>query len=291
MKNIFKFIILIIDSAYALVITFIKYIKDLFFGRIGEIQDNKRNNEIIIMGNGPSLKQINFQLINRNAYRFCCVNYYPVKNEFFFILKPEYLCLIDPAFYDFTIKAEEENFKTLLQNLERVDWKLKIIAPNGKKINVSNPNVSYAWINTNTITYDICCIEKWFLYNKNLANSGMQNVVLAAMYYFLMTNFKKIFICGVDFSDFKSLYVDENNRIYVDSTHSYGTTRYYFDEIPEYGFSELYKLLGAYQKMFLEASKVKQYANYKKIEIINLSQQSYIDSFRKEHPSVLENFP
>ena len=288
MRAAIIFVKKLLDSIQVLIITLLRYVKNVLLGRIGKVDDNKKHDEIVIMGNGPSLNDVNFSKINRQHYKFCCVNDYPLKNENFFRLKPEYLCMTDPAYYDFTIKAEKENYRKLFQNLERVDWKLKIIAPNGQKLNIKNPNVSYAWINTNVISKDIYLTEKWSLYNRNLANPGRQNVVLSALYYSLMTNHKKIYVCGVDFSDFKSIYVDEDNRIYVDSTHSYGTTRYYFDEMPEYGFTEFHTLLEAYRRMFLQASKVREYADYKGIEIINLSLQSYIDSFRKDNPSILE---
>ena len=88
-------------------------------------------------------------------------------------------------------------------------------------------------------------------------------------------------------SDFKNLYVDENNRVYVDSNHSYGNARYYFDEMPdEAKLIDFADILRAYQVMFVQFRNTKRYADLLGIEVINLSTGSYIDVFNKIHPDL-----
>ena len=85
-------------------------------------------------------------------------------------------------------------------------------------------------------------------------------------------------------SDFKNIFVDEQNRVYVNSTHSYGTARYYFDEMPEQNLVRFYEILGAYQRGFCGFDCAKRYADEMKVDILNLSIGSYIDSFDKVSP-------
>lgn len=288
MGKIYRFIAMSLYSLRFLVKSLLLFLKHTFYGEVMKLEDDEKKNEVIIMGNGPSLKDLHFNRIDRNNYKVCCVNYYPAKEKEFWRIKPDFLCLIDPAFFDYVVESKIEDYNKLLRVLESVDWNLKIIAPYGKKMNVKNDNISYVWVNTNQPVKDIFCWEKWWLFNNNMANPGMQNVILGALYFFLASNSKKIYVTGVDFSEFKYLYVDEDNRVYVDTIHSYGSQRHYFDELPIKGFTEFHVILEAYRKMFFEAYKIRQYADYKDIEIINLSVQSYIDSFRKESPTVLE---
>ena len=213
------------------------------------------------------------------------MNYFPLKKQReFFEIKPEFLCLMDPGFFDYTIKAEEDDKKLLFDILEKVDWDLIIIAPVGKRLPVVNEAICYEWVNTYKSSYDCVASLNYRLYKNNLAIVGMQNVIIAGLFYFLTVGFQKIYLTGVDMSDFKNLYVDKSNRVYVDSTHSYGTTRYYFDEMTECGVSGFGNILGTYQNMFIEFDQVSRYAKYLNIEVLNLSINSYIDSFEKKDP-------
>ena len=113
---------------------------------------------------------------------------------------------------------------------------------------------------------------------------GCQNVVIGALYYFISCGFKSVFLAGVDMSEFKCLYVDKNNRTYMDTIHSYGSSRKYYDEMKEYNLLFFHQILGAYQKMFQEFYYVKEYAEKMGVDIINLSVDSYIDLFQKVDP-------
>jgi len=192
--------------------------------------------------------------------------------------------LMDPAYFEFSVDAFKDNFKKLISVLEQVRWNLTIICPLGKKLPIQNGSIGYRWINERVLSENVFPRIKHWAYDRNYANTGAQNVVLGALYFFVASNYKKIYVAGVDFSDFKNLYVDEDNRIYVDSTHSYGSDRYYFDEMPEYGVKSFQQILRAYQKMFEQSEEVRQYADYKGIEVVNLSVLSYIDAFPKEKP-------
>ena len=79
--------------------------------------------EVIILGNGPSLNEIDLQEVARHGMEIACVNYFPTKNEEFWRVKPKYLVLFDPGFY---LKGESmpPEVKKLMVLLEKVDWEL-----------------------------------------------------------------------------------------------------------------------------------------------------------------------
>ena len=289
-KNIFKGIKVVVYSILTIVICIVYFVIDIIKRKKRYIANNHRTDEAIVLGNGPSLNDIDIASLKTKGIKICCVNYFPLKKqEVFFDIKPEYLCLMDPGFFDYTIEAEKKDYEAFLDVLNKVKWKLEIIAPAGKRLPIENTYITYEWINTHKISYCSSDMLNFFLYKHNLALPGLQNVTIGGLYYFLTANFKKIYIGGVDMSDFKNLYVDENNRVYVDSTHSYGSTRYYYDEMQECGIVEFAPILGAYQRMFVEFKQLSKYAKYLGIEVVNLSINSYIDVFKKEYPRIIFN--
>lgn len=284
-----RFIKKIIVSVIVLLKVLIKWIRSLINNNYNGFVNDNKTNQVIVMGNGPSLNELDFDSLNRDCYKLCCVNYFPIKNSLFKNVKPEYLCLVDPGFFDYTIPAEADDKKKLLEILEQVDWPLTLIVPSGKKLELNNKMISYDYINSNILTNNIFDGLKYYFYKMNVANCGLQNVTVGALYYFISRNFKNVFISGVDLSDFKFLYVDENNRVYVDSTHSYGSTRYYYDEMPECGVSKFSEILGCYQQMFVDYDNAKKYSTYMGVNVFNLSSNSYVDSFKKINKYELES--
>jgi len=72
--------------------------------------------------------------------------------------------------------------------------------------------------------------------------------------------------------------VDDQNRVYIDKIHNYGSERCYSTLFNK---GEFYKLLKLYQIMFEQFSYLKKYADRQQVEIINLSINSYVDVFEK----------
>lgn len=282
-NRILKIILYIIENCYLTFISFIGLL-ELLTKRAYMSFSNAKSGEVIILGNGPSLNDIDLKRLRNSKREIACVNYFPIYNKDFFGIKPDYLCLFDPGFFDFIIKSEKDDYYKLIDCLEEVDWKLNIICPAGKRLNLKNSNISYLWINYNVNPFPFINKLVNFFYKKNILSYGFHNVVLGALYYFISCKYDKIYIAGVDMSDFKNIFVDEQNRVYVNSTHSYGTTRYYFDEMPEHNLVHFYEILGAYQRVFLEFDCAKRYADEMKVDILNLSIGSYIDSFDKVSP-------
>ena len=282
-NQILKKILYLIENGYLIFISIIGLL-ELLLKRAYMPFFKSECDEVIILGNGPSLKNIDLAKLRDKKRIIACVNYFPIYNEDFFIIKPDFLCLFDPVFFDFIVEHNKEDNLKLLDCLEKVDWKLIILCPAGKRLHLKNNNISYSWINYNINPFPFVNKLVSFFYKKNILSYGCYNVVLGALYYFISCKYDNIYIAGVDMSDFKNLYVDNNNRVYVNTTHSYGSTRYYFDEMPEHNVFCFCEILSSYQKVFVSFDCAKKYADRMKVNVRNLSIDSYIDSFDKISP-------
>lgn len=239
-----------------------------------------KEEKILIMGNGPSLKELELEKVLNSVDKVICVNWFPIKEDLFIKIKPQYLCLADPTFF-YESNEHEEKKDALFRVLAAVDWRLDVICPIGCKLPVNNSNIKYRWINQNTYISQSDSELTHFLYKHNLANFGMQNVVLEALYYAISTQSNEVFLAGVDMSEFKGLYVAEDNYIYLESKHSYGTELVKIDNGGFFKKGELFKLLLCYQKMFEQFYYAQKYANYMNVKVYNLSPYSFIDVFEK----------
>ena len=234
--------------------------------------------EVIILGNGPSLNDIDLNKLRQTSLKIACVNYFPTRNPSFFTIKPEYLILFDPLFYPVNGQLIPEA-KELYEVLEKVDWDMTIVCLQGGKISLQNPRISFERITDSILNSDRMTRYLDCLYHRNLLCIGMQNVVIGAGFYFVCKKVRRIYFSGVDMSEFKMLFVDEENRVYVDAVHSYGTERRYSTIIQK---GEFYRLLGMYQGMFKEFHFLSAFAKRSGVDVINLSLCSYIDVFAKK---------
>lgn len=234
--------------------------------------------EVIILGNGPSLNDIDLDAVQTAGIEMACVNYFPTRNKAFEKLKPKYLVLIDPLFYK-TGDEMSQPVRDLFGVLERVDWKLTIICLQEAKFPLNNPNIRLEKINRAILNSKHLTRYLDVFYRRNLLTVGLTNVVIAAGYYFVSKKVKRIYFAGVDMSEFKGLFVDEDNKIYVESVHNYGTSRHYSRTV---GHGEFYLLLQMYQWMFEQFYYLEKYARRQNVDTVNLSVNSYIDVFKKE---------
>lgn len=90
------------------------------------------------MGNGPGLTQT---LNDPNDYNFivnkdiCVVNAFPA-DEHFFILKPKYLVIMDPAYFVANqAQIVIKQINDICDNLSNIDWKLTFFMPMQAKQN------------------------------------------------------------------------------------------------------------------------------------------------------------
>ncbi len=240
--------------------------------------EKKMPQKALVLGNGPSLNNIDPFLFKEKGFSIVCVNYFPLKEEHFFELRPGYLCLLDPAFTDRERYNNNENTKALFDRLSKVDWELKIITYMDVVLPIQNSSIKYIYLCEHVATEPYYINRRYELYKKNIASCGFQNVVIGALFYLIANGCKDICVAGIDMSEFKGLFVDENNDIIVEKTHHYGNERCKFEHV---GKGEFYRALGLYQKMFEQFFLISEFALDQGAKIRNLSVNSYVDVFEK----------
>lgn len=233
--------------------------------------------KVIILGNGPSLNQIDLEEIKNSDLDVACVNFFPSQNPYFFELRPKYLCLFDPVF--FGPSPLQERVDGLFEVLKKVDWPLTVICFAGSRPKIINSNITYKFLPTPVLSGPYLNRFLFSLYKRNLVCLGAQNVAVGAGVFFVTKGVSELYYAGIDMSEFKGLYVDEDCRVYVDYTHSYGSERKY---ATVFGKGEFYKYMRMYQRMFEEFYRLKAYADYRNVKIVNLSDESYVDVFEKD---------
>ena len=253
--------------------------------------------DILIVGNGPSLKEVDL-LRFVGKVDFCCVNYFPCKDDNFFRIKPKYICMIDPIFYSKEGGSlttawrlnDIERIRKLEEELMKVDWPICFLTKQGYSLEINNPYITYERLSASVFLgrsiSSISLFErdsKWnfWLFDKNFAVPGYACVVCTALLYFTMCRSRRIILAGCDNSYFFGTFVDERNHVMCHPKHFYEEEKLDLTErgmVGEHGFPFL---MEQHMGAFVEFYKISKYAQYKKVPIINTSLQSYIDVFEK----------
>ena len=101
--------------------------------------------KIIIVGNGPSTAEFDFDKYAGQGYNFLCVNFFACDEEKFQELKPKYYCIVDPIFYGMLSrppnKEEAEKIAKLKIALESVDWEMTFVQLEEQEPFFNNSNI------------------------------------------------------------------------------------------------------------------------------------------------------
>lgn len=241
--------------------------------------------KLLLMGNGPSLKNVDLQRFLSPEIDIACVNFFPLKERKSFVfLKPKYLFLIDGEFFE-EKSSKINQIDDLFTVLEEVDWKLTIVTPRGCTKKVSNPKLCFEHVYGEALYAEPFKRLRYFLYSQDLLCCGRQNVIISAANFFVNKRVGTIYLAGVDMSEFKGIFIDRNNNIVVKIIHSYGAEELQISVHQECGRikrGEFYKLLGMYTRMFEQFHCLAEYAESQGVQVINLSLESYLDNFIKD---------
>lgn len=246
----------------------------------------RRDVTIHVLGNGPSLNG-SLHLIKKED-RMTMVNF-AVLTDLFFQLKPSYLCLADPAFFEKTDSEDIEKKKVqMLQKLEEVHWDLSIVIPVGARhedLVVNTRYISFKFVNNARMDYSIKFMRMFF-YKRNIAIPLLQNVVILALYIGLQRGYGKIYIHGVDSDSYKKICINQDNEMVMRELHYYGYNDVNLNDSKTNGFAigRLYKRLACEVAMFRSYVDLASYADYLGIRVINASPNSMIDAFERYVP-------
>ena len=240
-----------------------------------------RGKEIVILGNGPSLrKTIDEDAEWLLAHDLMAVNFSAITPDFF-NLRPRYYILADAHF--FNSLSSDKNVRKLWENFGKVSWEMTLLVPSRfrhlvKPLLMHTSNIKTRFFNLTPVAG-----FRWLsniLYRSGLGMPRPRNVLIPAIMESIRMGFDKIYLCGADHSWTKTLDVDEENFVISVQPHYYKDNEEEHKRVREtYKGLHLHDVLGSMTIAFRSYWAIKDYAADRKIEIINATPGSMIDAF------------
>lgn len=233
---------------------------------------------LIIMGNGPSLRQTltdYAELLKKSET--LAVNFAANSPEFFEI-KPKYYVLADPHFFK---GKENDNVRRLYENLAKVDWKMTLFIP--RKENAAELS------NLTIEKFNMVGIEGWqrlqnFAFTNALAMPRPRNVLIASIMVAIFKGFKEIYLVGADHSWLQTISVNEQNEVVSIQPHFYKEEKKEETRIKsEYSAYPLHQIIYSFYIAFRAYHQIRRFADTHGITIYNATPASFIDAFERKN--------
>lgn len=247
------------------------------------VDAEERNGEsLVIMGNGPSLKQTIEQDGEKlRQHPLMAVNY-AIRSDEFFMLKPEYYTMIDPAFFNgYEREGNVRNLWKLM--IERVDWPMTLFVPVKAKVPADlnrNGNLRVERINPIGVE-GFEWLEDWtFRSGKGMPRP--RNVLIGSLMVGLKLGYRKIFVVGADHTWTENLQVNGRNELCAVENHFYKE-----GDDDHAARASIYRGVRMHQMMyslyvaFKSYFAIERYARKRGVEIINATPHSFIDAFER----------
>lgn len=246
-----------------------------------------------VLGNGPSLNESladQFDFIRQTE--IVCVNNF-AHSEVFLRLRPQDYVISDPNYFVFTEQTTDRDDirKTLSIFKEQVTWPMFLYVPHFAKgsyllnvIQQSNPQIKVVYFNY-TVVRGFQKLTYW-LYSKGLGMPQAQTVIIAALTLMINRKFDTIYLFGADTSWHEQIRLNEQNQLLIKQIHFYDTPKdlthqpVYSDAQRQRTFSMASQFLSLH-KVFRGYEVLRNYADYRGVQLINASAKSYIDAFER----------
>lgn len=259
--------------------TLASFIKIPIMSRRPSPKSRDRKDTIIIMGNGPSLRDAMEQ--DRDvlmSYPRLAVNLSALTPDFR-DLRPDYYILADIAFF---LKEKTGKVPQLWEALRSVDWQMTLFLPATARkmpeVKSLPGNITLKFYNLTPAEGFRCVMHP--LYDSGLAMPRPRNVLIPSIISSMREGFRKIVLIGADHNWSKTLWVTERNRVVSVQPH------FYKDDDAELRRAEeifknvhIHDVYENYAIAFRSYFNVKAYADRRGVEILNSTPGSFIDAF------------
>lgn len=247
---------------------------------VGPKGDDKGRNPLVIMGNGPSLRQT---IDESSGLLLACdlmaVNFFANTPDFL-SLRPRYYVLADGVFFADTGNA---NVRRLWEELARVSWKMTLFVP------AKYEQFAKAFLlNNGCITlrrFNLTPVEGFEGFSRLLFDSGLgmprpRNVMIPSIMCGIREGYNRIYLCGADHTWTRTLSVDDDNFVVSIQPHFYKDNEKEHERVREaYRGLHLHDVLGSMTVAFRSYWAIAAYARRRGVEILNATPASMIDAF------------
>ncbi len=232
---------------------------------------------LIIMGNGPSLRQtIDNSIDTLKNTPALAVNFAANTPEFRSI-RPRYYVLADPHFFN----SGNAGVDRLIASLNSVDWPMTLFVPHGVAVPVNNPMITVRRFNM--VGIDGIKKLRHAAYSRRLAMPRPRNVLIPSIMIGIWLGYKNIYIVGADHSWTRTLDVNERNEVISVQPHFYADDDKEKRRVnAEYLNYPLHQIIHSFYVAFRAYHDIEQYARTKGIAIYNATPESFIDAFARK---------
>lgn len=252
-------------------------------------RSHEKKDTIIIMGNGPSLRDaIENDLDILKSFPRMAVNLSALAPEFR-TLQPDYYILADIAFF---LKEKTGKVPALWEALSSVDWPMTLFLPATAR---RMDEVSRLPECVTVKYYNLTPAEGWEwlmrkIYDSGLAMPRPRNVLIPSIMCAMREGFRRIVLIGADHNWSKTLWVTDRNRVVSVQPH------FYKDDDKELRRAEeifsnvhIHDVYENYAIAFRSYFNVKAYTDKRGVEILNATPGSFIDAFPRISLSALKD--
>lgn len=252
------------------------------------ISTKRTHDEVVILGNGPSLTT---SLTNHPNFlagkELICVNHFP-STELYTNLKPSIYITSAP---DLWLDDIDEHFvsqsKILFDNIARkTTWPLEFYIPFEAKKHKRWQNQVDHNTNIQISYYNNTPIEgwNWFKFRCFSLRWGMprpHNVMIPSLMISIWKGYKRIYLLGADHSWLSEISVTDENEVLINQKHFYDYHSSVGKPLDKRGRGKrnLSELLHKFMTAFASYFEIKTFAERKNISILNATDGSFIDAF------------
>lgn len=250
----------------------------------------KNNSTVTVLGNGPSLSRdlSKIRLIGLDS-DIVCVNNFSC-TEFYDEFKPNMYVFFDDYFFSENahidwVKQRELTFKNIN---DKTTWPMTIIVPAQASLriinsNITNKNVSVVKINTVSFRSRSQIVD-FIHYDTGLFGPFQGNVLIYSIFLSLFAGYKDIKLFGADMSFHNNIKVDQyTNELYINFTHfgQIDTCEKFLKNPEKIEPFKTYEFFELTAETFYAHKMLNEYALKKGSNILNLSSDSFIDSYTR----------
>lgn len=259
-------------------------IKIVLLSRRPTVRKTAGNEEIVILGNGPSLNQTVAESMPFLASRKKLAVNFAANTPLFLELKPEYYVLADPHFFQ---ASDNENVKKLWDTfLTKVDWEMTLFVPT----RIKNPHLDRLKQNSHITVnrYNTTPIEGFKAFRNTVYRMGLgmprpRNVLIPSIMLALNAGFRTVYVAGADHSWMKTLSVNDRNQVVSIQPHFYKDNEKETARVnTEYMNYPLHQIIYSFYVAFKSYYVIRDYAASIGATVWNITPESFIDAFPRK---------
>lgn len=240
--------------------------------------------ELVVLGNGPSLNSLYAKKSNFLSKKDVIVTNDFARSDLFTIIKPNFYVIADPAFFNEDAPhIIKQRSNAIFERFNRAEWSIFLFVPfKYKKYidkKIQNPNIKLYHFNHTPCSGFTS--TTFFLFNKKLGMPYLKNILIAALMLGIHLKYKNIYLWGVDHNWMKYMTLNNDGILCLEGHHFFSNEKtepsiWYKEGTVPWKVDEA---LFSMRQMFKGYHIVSHYAKKKQVTIINQTPDSMIDAF------------